>query len=343
MEADGESINPGSLVSISGLKKRTDLNEKIGRVVEEISGTGRWAIEIEGGEVVRILEKNLAILEEDPEEEEDEEHIESDVEEEEEEEDEEEEQEEELATLQITRKQVTDRLGLDFASESDLTLSGVTPGTCAENTDALQLVGWKLTHINENEVCSLSDAGKFVSKSKTLDLQFIRPATHWITMPKCESVPEKVLFTIPSVAPLNPNSKIEIGRSKSGDALIYKVDGKPRPKTRSLHFHILGEHYTRELRFPDLGCCMWLPADGFSEIYSSLRSLAMSIPGIQLRGFSAKFKESSINEIEQLEAAKEDELTEAKKKRAIRAMKNFKKKKHMMKAAGIDGKRSKHG
>eukprot|EP01064_Diplonema_japonicum_P018092 TRINITY_DN2678_c2_g2_i1.p1 TRINITY_DN2678_c2_g2~~TRINITY_DN2678_c2_g2_i1.p1 ORF type:complete len:344 (+),score=102.20 TRINITY_DN2678_c2_g2_i1:947-1978(+) len=309
------TLEPGDSVLIQGMVKRQDINGAVGEVLGMDEASGRVIVEV-GEEQLKIKPENLELCEEE------------DDEEEEDEEEEEEESCDEHASLEIQRQGVDDRLGLNFAETGNLTLEGVSPGTVADREGAHDLIGWKMTMINGTPVSTLAEAEPLVKSLVKLEILFKREATVWVPVPPCAESVTSVSFSIPAMAPLNPHAKIEIVKKKS--SLIYKVNGTPRQPFSTVSFSLLGDHYTRELSFPSLGTCMWLPAEDFFTLFARLKDLIESVPAVRTKGFAARFKESSLRQVKEIEEAKMEEEIKRNEKKQLKNM-NAKKRKALRK------------
>eukprot|EP01063_Lacrimia_lanifica_P008628 TRINITY_DN156_c0_g1_i1.p1 TRINITY_DN156_c0_g1~~TRINITY_DN156_c0_g1_i1.p1 ORF type:complete len:360 (+),score=173.54 TRINITY_DN156_c0_g1_i1:49-1128(+) len=329
-----QAIVEGCTVRVEGLKKRADAN---GKSATALSAAGdRWVVELEDGEQLKILTKNLTVLAPPPAEveaegdagteeaaDDDDDGGEEDEEDEEDEEGSEDESEESetdrLEVLTLSRKDPTERLGLDFVASNDLTLEGITPGTTAGNTPAAaRYIGWTLRSINGAPVDSLAAAAPLIKNQKSLKLAFFKKGVVYVQMPAPPagtSPTTPVSFKIPLDAPLNPNASIEIAPHPKTGTLRYKVNGASRPAFDHIVFDLMGDNYTRELRFPSLGTCMWLPAAGFETVYPALRAMVAAHGKVQSRGFQGRFRKELLEEVEGLEsAAAEERLAKAAKK-----------------------------
>ena len=335
----------GCTVSISGLKQRADLNGSTALVVGSAGeGTGRWVCEVGGDECVRLRLANITVTEL-PEEESDEE-----MEEEEMEEDMEESEEEGPASASVSLhygkvEAKKGRLGINFAADNDLTVCGVTEGTPAAEAKLAEYDGWQLTQVNTTAVHNITEAGYAISAAKAkpspnLTLTFAKALPRYVSLedmlantaaPSTPIDPKKVSFKIPACAPLNPSLSIEICLKTKGNemSVFYKVAGKARPAITSAVFELIGEHYTRELRFPSLGTCMWLPKEDFAVNYSLLTAM-FEKAGVTMRGFNSRFKEETLMQVAEIEQQEEEERQKKLAKKELKGV-NVKKRRLMQK------------
>ena len=369
----------GARVSLTGLKKRADVNGQTAIVLADAAdAAGRWLVFVPAtSEKLQVKPVNLGPAPEgesdDDEEEEEEEEEEGEEGEEEEDEEEEEDDGEEAReeTVVIDYTPGQGRLGLDI-EDSSLTVQGVAEDSAAAQGGLERFARWVLAAVGGVEVSTMEAAKVEIAKaaggggkkkkggggggSGKLSLTFRKAPTTFVTLEELVRNPRptaeaaagttsveatRFSFRIPVDAPLNPGGSIQFRlRTPATDPslkeLHYLVNGKPRPPLKNLSFHLIGDHFARELRFPSLGTCMWLPAEGFAEAYAKLREMAEAA-GLPCRGLPQRFNEEKLSHVEGIERDNAEERAAKLTMKKAKGVKNAKKRKIVKRAVAQEG------